>query len=286
MKTILNKMFENFDCKTLTNKENAFKEIAQNIVLCALARTDFFSKASFYGGTCLRIFHGVNRFSEDLDFELLGNERVDLSLYFETIKKEFLIYGLATEITKKDKNNDTIDVETAIISFNAKESLLMFFSDDEEVQKIVSNQKIKIKYEISNKKLETPIFEYNDLLLPTFCQVRCHDLSTLFADKICAVLSRKWFRREKGRDFYDFAYYMSLGVKPNYAYIKEKLINNGYITNDFNVNRDSVYDLLVKRFNEVNYSSAKEDVIGFLNNPNDINQWSSEYFTQLAKHLL
>lgn len=54
---------------------NARIEVGQQIVLAGLSRSDFFSKAAFYGGTCLRIFHGLPRFSEDMDFSLLQTGR-------------------------------------------------------------------------------------------------------------------------------------------------------------------------------------------------------------------
>ncbi len=52
------------------HKKHAIKEIVQEIVLSGLSRTNFFKDAAFYGGTALRIFHNLDRSSEDLDFSL------------------------------------------------------------------------------------------------------------------------------------------------------------------------------------------------------------------------
>ena len=72
----------------------ALREITQEIVLAALGRTDFFRKALFGGGTCLRVFHGSERFSEDLDFSL---QKPDASFvlkpYLDAMGKELTAYG-------------------------------------------------------------------------------------------------------------------------------------------------------------------------------------------------
>ena len=58
------------DLNDIGKKENAVKEVLQEIILYALSKTDFFSYATFYGGTALRIFYNLDRYSEDLDFSL------------------------------------------------------------------------------------------------------------------------------------------------------------------------------------------------------------------------
>jgi predicted nucleotidyltransferase component of viral defense system len=69
---------------------SALREIMQEITLAALSRTDFFEKAAFYGGTALRIFYGLDRYSEDLDFSLLQpNPNFSIEPYFESILTEF-----------------------------------------------------------------------------------------------------------------------------------------------------------------------------------------------------
>ena len=68
--TIFDQMLGRYDIKTGQEKRNAMHEIMQEIALAGLYRGGFFDKAAFYGGTCLRIFHGLPRFSEDMDFSL------------------------------------------------------------------------------------------------------------------------------------------------------------------------------------------------------------------------
>ena len=68
MNSAIEQMLKSYQVENIYDKENAMKEIIQEIVLCGLSRAGFFDKAAFYGGTALRIFYGLDRFSEDLDF--------------------------------------------------------------------------------------------------------------------------------------------------------------------------------------------------------------------------
>jgi NAD dependent epimerase/dehydratase family enzyme len=70
--------------------KNATYEVMQEIILAGLYRGGFFNKAAFYGGTCLRIFHGMKRFSEDMDFSLVASDAdFQLEEYFPSIINEF-----------------------------------------------------------------------------------------------------------------------------------------------------------------------------------------------------
>ena len=70
MNTAIEQMLQKYQPQNMYDRKNAMKEIMQEIVLCGLSRAGFFKKAAFYGGTALRIFYGLDRFSEDLDFSL------------------------------------------------------------------------------------------------------------------------------------------------------------------------------------------------------------------------
>lgn len=76
-------MMQRYGCKNSEDYENALKEIIQEVTLMGLSRSDFFSKAAFYGGTALRIFYGLPRYSEDLDFSLdAPDPKFDLAAHF------------------------------------------------------------------------------------------------------------------------------------------------------------------------------------------------------------
>ena len=108
MNSSIEKMLKNYKVKNMYDMKNAMKEIIQEIVLCGLSRAGFFQKAAFYGGTALRIFYGLNRFSEDLDFSLnTKDEKFDTSVYFPILEKELRSFGLNLEIVEKEKTNDS-----------------------------------------------------------------------------------------------------------------------------------------------------------------------------------
>ena len=96
---IFNQMLSSYDITTELQKRNAIFEVNQQIILSGLYNGGFFNEAAFYGGTCLRIFHGLHRFSEDMDFSLLApNENFDFTHYFQPIIDQFAMVGREVEI--------------------------------------------------------------------------------------------------------------------------------------------------------------------------------------------
>ena len=101
---MINELLKRCNLKTEDDYYNALREIFQEIALGGLYRANFFEKAAFYGGTCLRIFYGIRRYSEDLDFSLLeNNNKFSLDFYFEGLKTEFRSFGLEIDIKSKQK---------------------------------------------------------------------------------------------------------------------------------------------------------------------------------------
>ena len=124
MNNVLEQMLASYNPKNLVEETNAIKEIIQEIVLCGLSRSNFFNEAAFYGGTALRIFYGLNRFSEDLDFALITpNNNFDLSKYFKDIENELLAYGLKLDISNKNKAKDS-NITSAFLKGDTKEIIL------------------------------------------------------------------------------------------------------------------------------------------------------------------
>jgi hypothetical protein len=100
---------DGYGCRSTLEEEQALREITQEIVLAALGRTDFFQKTGFQGGTCLRIFHGVNRFSEDLDFALQNPDAsFVLQSYLEGLAKELTAYGYGLEMADRSKLDQAV----------------------------------------------------------------------------------------------------------------------------------------------------------------------------------
>lgn len=284
MNSVLKNMLDKYNIKNNIDETNAMKEIIQEIVICGLSRGGFFNETAFYGGTALRIFYGLNRFSEDLDFALLEpNKEFDLSKYFSFIEKEVQAYGLNLTITTKEKNKDS-NILSAFLKGDTKEHILMFFPN-ENMENTTSLKSIKIKLEVDVNPPAGANYELKYKLLPSPHQVRLYDDSSLFAGKIHAILCRNWSYRTKGRDLYDYIFYLSKGIKVNLKLVKEKLIDSNAINRDDEFNIDILKEMLNKKFKEINFKDAKEDVITFIEDRDSLNLWNSEFFIEISNNL-
>ncbi len=129
-------MLSRYQIASKDDLTNATHEIMQQITLAGLYRGGFFDKAAFYGGTCLRIFHGLQRFSEDMDFSLLQtDEKFSLENYFEPIIAEFKALGKEIIINKKAKTAQT-NVESAFLKENTEIYDLQFTTEKRTTRKL------------------------------------------------------------------------------------------------------------------------------------------------------
>lgn len=190
---------------------SALREIMQQVALAGLYRSGFYEKAAFYGGTALRIFYNLERFSEDLDFSLLSpNADFTFQPYIDAVIEEFKSQGMDVSVKEKEKKIAT-NVESAFLKSETiwKELVLEGIVPQNGLQQIAN---IKIKIEVD--KLPPPGFETEDKLLlqPYSFYVRCLKLPYLFAGKMHALLFRKWQNNVKGRDWYDMEWYIKKKV--------------------------------------------------------------------------
>lgn len=284
MNTILEQMINEYSPKNTEEKRNAIKEVMQEIVLCGLSKSGFFSVAAFYGGTALRIFYGLDRFSEDLDFALLIKDKdFDLSKYFPILKDIVKSFGLNVEIELKSKTKDS-NVQSAFLKGDTIEHFLLFYPDD-LVQGINKNEKVKIKFEIDTMPPGLATYETKFKLLPTPYSIKLYDESSLFSGKIHAVICRSWKSRVKGRDLYDYVFYLSRKTRFNLPHLKEKLIESGYIDQDTEITVDDVKKMLITRFNEIDFEDAKEDVIPFIKDISTLDIWAKDFFISITEEL-
>lgn len=279
MNSVIQTMIAKYNPQNDEERESAIKEIIQEIALAGLSRAGFFNKAAFCGGTCLRIFHGLNRFSEDLDFALLEKDpNFKLDNYFPSLKKEFASYGLdmSVELKKKDEH---AEVQSAFLKRNTLMLMLSFFPKSEDAKRAVSNQKIKIKFEIDLDNPSGGVTEFKYKMLPAPYEVQIFDEPTLFASKIHAILCREYKHHVKGRDYYDYLFYIGKGSKFNIKYLENKLKNSGgKIGDSETLTLEKVKELLKEKFETTNYESAKEDVTNFVNDKDGLKLWKKELF--------
>lgn len=285
MNNILQKMLEKYEINNEQDEINAMKEIIQEIVLSGLSRGRFFDEAAFYDGTALRIFYGLDRFSEDLDFALIKpNINFDLSKYFTFIENEVKSYGLNLVVNKKEKGKDS-NITSAFLKGDTMEHVLLFFTDNNHQTNNKVLKDIKIKFVVDINPPAGANYELKYQLLPSPYQIRLYDLPSLFAGKIHAILCRKWNLRTKGRDLYDYVFFLSLNTKVNIDLVKNKLIESKYIKESDSFNIDILRELLKEKFKEINYDNAREDVKPFIKNISSLDLWSKEFFISITDKL-
>ena len=265
---IYDNMLSAYSATTEQERRNAIFEVNQQVILAGLYNGGFFDVAAFYGGTCLRIFHGLQRFSEDMDFSLLTpDDKFDFTKYFQPIIDEFAIVGREVEIKKKDKK-----------SFGKVESA--FLKDNTDVYDVSfqTDKSIKIKIEVDTQPPLNFRTEQKLLLQPHSFMTRCFTLPDLFAGKMHALVYRGWKNRVKGRDWYDFEWYVRHNVSLDFTHLAErcKQFNNENITPEL------FKEKLIERLSTADIKQVKEDVLPFVRNPKELDIWSNDYFVQLA----
>ena len=196
---------------------HALREVMQEIALAGLQRGGFFDKAAFYGGACLRIFHGLARFSEGLDFSLLAPDRgFSLEPYFDAMRGEFAAFGFQVTITAHAKS-----VDSAVVSAFVKQGTSIH-----DVQ--VHGQKtLKIKFEVDTDPPPGFATEERLLVQPYSFYAKCYALPDLHAGKMHALLFRKWKSRVKGRDWFDFEWYVRNAVPLHLAHLEQRARQSG-----------------------------------------------------------
>lgn len=284
MNSMVEQMLMQYQADTIYDKKNAVKEIMQEIVLCGLSRAGFFKEAAFYGGTALRIFYGLDRFSEDLDFSLMTeNVGFNLNSYFSVLEKEVRAYGLNVTITEKAKVCES-NIKSAFLKGNTKEHLLLFYAD-QPISGITDSELIKIKFEVDTNPPKYATFEHKYRLLPAPYEVNLYDAPSLFAGKIHAVICRAWRNRVKGRDLYDYVFYLARQTPVNLKHLRERLLQTQYITEDTECTLDEVKHMLGERFENIDYEQAKSDVEPFIHDSSSLALWSAEFFRQITNNL-
>lgn len=285
MNNVIETMLWKYNPQNNEERENAIKEIIQEVALAGLSRGGFFEKAAFYGGTCLRIFYGLNRFSEDLDFALLKKDpSFKLTDYFPALKKEFDSYGIEINVEDKAKTSNS-EIQSAFIKENTLILMMSFFPKNEDARKIISNQMIKIKFEVDTENPEGGRTEKKFRMLPAPYEVKIFDESTLFAGKIHAIICRNYKSHVKGRDYYDYLFYIGKGSRFNLTYLESKLKNTGAIAQNEKLTLEKVKEMLKTRFETVDYESAKDDVSNFVNDKNILKLWKKELFISTLNDL-
>ena len=257
-------------------RSQALRQVMQEIALAGLVRRGFFAKAAFYGGTCLRLFHQLPRFSEDLDFSLLQSDpSFSLQPYLQGMEAEFAALGIPVQISEKTKT-----VKSAIVSAFLK-------TNSTVIQLAIgSNASLKIKLEVDT---DPPLGFSTDeqlLLQPYSCYVKCFRLPDLFAGKMHAVLFRQWQQRVKGRDWFDLEWYVRAGIPLHLNHLAERARQSGHWPQQQPFTGETLHSLLAERIGRLDVANARLDIQRFLADPEPLAIWSQSYFLQLVQRIV
>ena len=269
--TIYEGMLDQYKQEHGTATPNAAQEVMQKIALAGLHRGGFFDHAAFYGGTCLRLFHRLPRFSEDMDFSLIEKrDDIHLENYFPSIIKEFKMAGLDITIAKKEKK-----------AFGRVESAFLKENTEAYDVKFQTKKTVKVKIELD---IDPPLqFETEQKLLlrPYSFMTRCFTLPDLYAGKMHALVYRAWQRRIKGRDWYDFEWYVRNNIPLDFKHLQVRIKD----CSGEDVDKETFMQHLRDKLASADIELVRIDVLNFISAPHELDIWSNDYFLQLADRI-
>lgn len=269
--TLFENLVASYHPQTQEQTISAQREVMQKVALAGLTRGGFFEHAAFYGGTCLRLMHQLPRYSEDMDFSLVNKDKsIHIENYFQPIVDEFALVGFPVEIDKKDKK-----------LFGRVESAFLKESTEVYEIKFQTRRMIKVKVELD---IDPPLMfqtEERYLMQPYPFMVRCITLPDLFAGKLNALVYRAWQRRIKGRDWYDFEWYVKNNIPLDFAHLQERIRE---FTGEV-VTREDFMTMLRDKLTNNSIDLVKQDVLPFVDNPRELDAWSNDYFLFLADRI-
>lgn len=280
------KMLERYECRSVIDYENALREIFQELALLGLWRGKFFEKAAFYGGTALRVLDGLDRFSEDMDFSLLQpDSSFSLTPYCKFIRNELDAWGFPVDISVKRKSAVTA-VESAFLKADTEQQLLVIDAPASVVGSICSGRQFKIKIEVDTTPPPDFSTESRFLLQPIPFSVRMYSPSDMFAGKMHALLFRNWKNRVKGRDWYDFIWYVAHGCPLNLKHLTARMRQTGHWSAEEVISEQALRDLMMDRIETLDIPSAVKDVEPFVRVRDALEVWSKEFFEHVAEKMI
>ncbi|MCX6179010.1 MAG: nucleotidyl transferase AbiEii/AbiGii toxin family protein [Chlorobiales bacterium] len=276
---LLRKRLERYAAADARAEEQALKEILQEVTLYALWRADFFELAAFQGGTSLRILNSLPRFSEDLDF-ISRKPSPDFvwAPYFETLGEVLAEFGIRCELV--DRGNMDRAVRQALLKDDSigRQLNLSFYGGS-------NSRKLKVKLEIDTSPPQGSLFEYHYLDFPLDFELCAQDLSSNFALKIHALLCRPYL---KGRDWFDFSWYVAGGIAPNLKLLQNALQQYGPWAGEI-LTVDTIWlnVALKQKIEAISWIDAAQDVAPFLpvTDQHSLKLWSARFFGEKLRKL-
>jgi predicted nucleotidyltransferase component of viral defense system len=261
-------------------QENVLQELMQHYVLASLSRAGLFAEAIFHGGTCLRIVYGMNRFSEDLDFLLKQpTPAFRWQDYLESVRKDCVREGIPFEV--QDKSQAGTAVQKAFLKTDSIGKILTLDLPFERYQ----NRKIRIKLEIDTNPPAGSTFTTSYITFPVTAPLTTQSLESGFALKLHALLCRSYV---KGRDWYDFVWYVARKTSPDLDLLRHALHQQGpWAGQPVTVTMSWVQEKMDAAIRHIDWTAARADVQRFipLREQEGLRAWSEDFFCQQLERM-
>lgn len=285
MHDAIERMLSKYEIRSVDDTVRALREILQEIALLGLWRARFFEHAAFYGGTALRILHGIDRFSEDLDFSLLRpNPEFSLARFSSALEEEIRAFGFNLRMEPVRKSAKSA-VQSAFLKANTRHQLLVIETDERMARTIPPGQMLKIKLEVDTDPPPGFLTTTRYLLQPIPFAVRCYTLPSLFAGKLHALLFRRWQNRVKGRDWYDLVWYAAHHPELNLPHLEQRMRQTGDWKGETPLTREDFVKLINDAIDQVDPDQARQDVAPFVKDPQALAVWSREFFRDVTARI-
>jgi predicted nucleotidyltransferase component of viral defense system len=287
MNEAIARMLGRYEARRLEDYVRALREILQEIALLGLWRSKFFEHAAFYGGTALRIIHGIDRFSDDLDFSLLRpSSRFDLSRYSAALQTEIRSFGFEVRVVTKEKEKEARSaIQSAFLKADTLKQFVIIEAGQEIIRELPRGQVLKIKIEVDTDPPPGFETETRFLLHPIPFSVRTYVLPDLFAGKMHALLCRRWKSRVKGRDWYDLVWYTANQPRLHLLHLEQRMRQSGDLEKDESLTQDRFHELLDNAIAGLDVAQAKREVELFIKNVDSLSVWSRAFFRDIVKRI-
>jgi predicted nucleotidyltransferase component of viral defense system len=285
MHDAIERMLAKYDTKSVDDTVRALREIIQETALLGLWRARFFEHAAFYGGTALRILHGIDRLSEGLDFSLLQpSPEFSLERFSSALEGEVRAFGFNLRVESVNKSVESA-VQSAFLKANTRNELLVIETDERIARTIPPGQILKIKIEVDTDPPPGFMTTTRYLLLPIPFAVRCYTIPSLFAGKLHALLYRRWNNRVKGRDWYDLVWYAAHHPQLNLHHLEQRMRQTGHWNGDARLTRERFDELMNDAVERLDLDQARQDVAPFVKDQQALAIWSREFFRDVVARI-
>ena len=274
----------NMKDETMDRTRLRTREAMQDLILRSLSESGFSDVAVFHGGTCLRKLYGLNRLSEDLDFSLvIPRLEFDLEPHLEHVVATFGNEGLELQAKVREARGE-LPIFSVMYGVNFRNIIRMAGFSESVISSVHRDELIRVKMDVDTNP---PTYRRDSIVHRdgvVSYDVRTEELPVLYAGKMSAVLCRQWKHRVKGRDLFDYVWYIERGTPLDMRTLESHLDKKCRPTSD--LDRDVLIEMLDRRFDSLDLESAKEDARGFLFDDSCLDLWCPQYFKDLARKIV